>query len=358
MKTFTRMVLKDFFPVLLVSLIFFVMVLQLLDIFANLWKYLNNDVPMTQILKISMLYIPKCVSFVLPVSVLFSVSYILGNYFQNNELIAILNSGISLRQFVLPLIVLSLIMATASFFFEDRLVIPSFRLKRTLADEAMGESDSLNQSRVTLISGEEHFIYHADYYNDQLKSLSRPMVIERNPQGMLIKRIDADSARWVDDHWEFRNVRVYSNFDQEIPSMEQINFYQDPRLNEPPDTFQKKDGDVAEMTLRESRVWIQSLRKAGLPYKKEMTDYYSKYSFPMTIFIVTLLSCALGSRFRKNILLMSLLVSLGLSVLYYILGMVMSLMATYGYIPPMTGAWLGFLIFLSLGILLFRKART
>jgi len=352
------MVLKDFFPVLLVSIFFFVMVLQLLDIFANLWKYLNNDVPMDQILKISLLYIPKCVSFVLPVSVLFSVSYILGNYFQNNELIAILNSGISLRQFVLPLIILAIVMSVGSFFFEDRVVIPSFRQKRTLSEEALGENNSLNQSKVTLISGQERFIYHADYYNDQLKSLSRPLIIERDSQGMLTKRIDADSARWEEDQWVFRNARIYTNFDQDIPTVTVENVYKDPRLNEPPETFQKKEGDIAEMTLKEARIWITSLKKAGLPYKKEMTDYYSKYSFPMTIFIVTLLSCALGSRFRKNILLMSLLVSLGLSVLYYILGMVMSLMATYGYIPPMTGAWLGFLLFLSLGILLFRKART
>jgi len=360
MKTFTRMILKDFFPVMLVSLLFFVMVLELVDIFGNLWQYLNNDVDPAVIFRIYLLYIPKSISYVLPVSILFSVSYILGNYFQNNELIAILNSGVSLRVFVLPLIFLSLLLTLGSFYFEDRVVIPTFRKKAELSNEALGIVSSLNNSRVTLISGKEHFIYHADFYNDQLMTLSRPLLIERDEEGNLFRRIDADSAKWDAErnYWVFRNVRIYKNFDQDKPELEVLNSFSDPRFDEPPETFRKKEGNIAEMTLEEARIWITSLKKAGLPYRKELTDYYGKFSFPFTIFIVTLLSCALGSQFKKNILLMSLLVSLGLSVIYYILQMVLSLMATYGYIPPLTGAWAGFVLFLAFALYLFRRAKT
>lgn len=352
------MVLKDFFPVFLVSLIFFVMILQLLDLFSNLWKYLNNDVPLSLMLRISLLYLPKCVSFVLPVTILFSVSYILGQYFQNNELIAILNSGISLGQFVRPFLFIGLLFSLFSFFFEDRMVIPSYRLKKELSDQASGIVLSLNNSQVTLISGEERFVYHAEFYNDQQQSLSRPLLIERDKEGLLLRRIDGDSATWNGTNWEFRNARIYSDFNSSRPRLEQKNRFSDPRMNEPPESFRRREGDIAQMTLDESRIWIRSLRKAGLPYRKELTDYYSKFSFPLTSLIVTLISCALGSRFRKNILLMSLLVSLGMAVLYYILQMILSLMSTYGYLPPLTGAWLGFILFLALGIFMFSRARS
>ena len=40
MKTIYRMVLTTFILVFLVSVLFFVLVVQLLDLFTNLWRYL------------------------------------------------------------------------------------------------------------------------------------------------------------------------------------------------------------------------------------------------------------------------------------------------------------------------------
>ena len=49
MKTLHIMVLKNFIPVLLVSLFFFVFVIELVDLFQNLWRYINLEVPMSRV---------------------------------------------------------------------------------------------------------------------------------------------------------------------------------------------------------------------------------------------------------------------------------------------------------------------
>jgi lipopolysaccharide export system permease protein len=74
--------------------------------------------------------------------------------------------------------------------------------------------------------------------------------------------------------------------------------------------------------------------------------------------MVTFLSSALGGSFRKNILLMSLLSSLVLTVIYYVFQMVMVIFANLGFISPMAGAWAPFIFFSAAGIWLFRIART
>jgi lipopolysaccharide export system permease protein len=71
-----------------------------------------------------------------------------------------------------------------------------------------------------------------------------------------------------------------------------------------------------------------------------------------------MISSIVGSRFRKNILLMSLLVSLSLAVVYYIAGLISGLLATSGMIPPWAGAWAAFVIFVVLTLIGFRYART
>ena len=298
---------------------------------------------------------PMCFPF--PFS--FSVTYTLGNYFANNELIAILNSGISLFRLSLPVLVLGLAVSLGSFLFDQYVVIDTYRLKNELTSELTGSGVNYNNSQVTIMTDGGERIYHALFYNDSSRELSRPMVLEREEGGRLVRRIEADRAQWDGGQWKFLNVRIYGDFTREKgPELAVMNEFTDPVLNEPPETFRRDLRNVEEMTLNDAREWINSQIKAGLPYKESLTDYYRRYSFALTSFIVTLISCALGSRFKKNILLMSLLSSLGLSVVYYILQMITALMATYGTVSPLMGAWLGFILFLLGGIILFRHAPT
>jgi lipopolysaccharide export system permease protein len=66
----------------------------------------------------------------------------------------------------------------------------------------------------------------------------------------------------------------------------------------------------------------------------------------------------MGGRFRKNILLMSLLTSLGAAVLFYVSEMITMMMAKLGYIPPFVGAWFPVMMFIVVGGLLLRSAKT
>ena len=45
MSTLYGMIVKAFIPVLIVTMLFFILILQLVDVFTNLSKYINNDVP-------------------------------------------------------------------------------------------------------------------------------------------------------------------------------------------------------------------------------------------------------------------------------------------------------------------------
>jgi len=112
------------------------------------------------------------------------------------------------------------------------------------------------------------------------------------------------------------------------------------------------------MQLGEARDWVTRLQSAGLPHRRVLTEYYSRISFAFTPFIVAMLAAAVGSRFRKNVLLLSLLVSLSLAVGYYVLGMVLSLMSAAGHIQPLAAAWLPLALFAALGATLFRLARS
>jgi len=96
----------------------------------------------------------------------------------------------------------------------------------------------------------------------------------------------------------------------------------------------------------------------ALPYHEYLSQYYRRFSFPFTTFIVLFFSVSIGGRFKKNILLMSLLVSLGLAVLYYVTEMMTMIFAKWEYISPLAGAFLPLFIFTVLSVAMLKIART
>jgi len=359
MRILRRMLLRQFIPILLVALLFFVMLLQLIDVFGNIWRYFANDVSFREVLKIALLYTPKCVSFAIPVSFLFAISYTLGLFYANNELFAIFGSGVSLYRLVLPFLTFGIILSIGGFWFDDAVVIPTYQKKNQEYSLAVQQVTSLSQAKVTVTSPDQRVVYFADYYNDAQTRLQGVTVVVRDSSMNLVSRIDASWAEWVGARWILHECRGFF-WDEGTKALtdEKQNVYDSPLYGEPPDTFRKLSRSVEEMNRAESERYVTMIRRAGLTYRDALTDYYRKFSFACTPFIVAFIASSLGGAFKKNILLMSLLSSLVISVVYYVAQMVMDILAKNGVVPPLFGAWAPFALFLVLGFMLFRTART
>lgn len=355
--TLHGMLLRSFFPVLLISVAFFVTILQLVDIFQNITRYIDLEVPFAEVLRVQLLYLPKSLHFSVPMSLLFSVAFTLGSLYANNELIAVLGAGVSLRAFVMPLIISGVLLSAGSFFFEEYVVIDTLRQKNELEQQLLNVSQSTSNSNVTRLSAAARVVYHADYYNDATESLSGAVIVERDDDGEVVSVISAKTARWTEGGWEIQFGRFFfwenGELVERFASREVV-----PTLVLNPSAFRRRGKDIDELRLADAQLWIESQRDAGLPYREDLTKYHERFSFALTPFIVMFLSSAIGGRFRKNILLMSLLVSLSVSVVYYVIQMVAGLMAYSGYLSPILGAWAGFLVFFVLGVTLFRLSRT
>ncbi|MDR1932581.1 MAG: LptF/LptG family permease [Spirochaetales bacterium] len=360
MKTLAVMVVRSFIPVFIVALSFFVLILEMVDLFANLWRYLNQDVSFAQIMMIQLMYLPKCVSFATPISVLFSTAYCLGESYSRNELIAVFGAGIPLFRFVIPLLAIGVVVSFLGFVFEENYVIDTFRQKNQMVKDALNESVTFSNSNVTVLGENIRTIYHTDYYNDQNNSLTGLIVTKRSEEGGFLQRIDAESALWNEEEgvWKLTKVRVFTVTAQDTIKELDYETLTDRDLTLPPENFRTVTNSVEEMRREEAKEWIEKLRRAGLPYREALTAYYNRFSFTFAPLVVALLSSAIGGRFRKNILLMSLLSSLVFSVIYYVTQMVMRLLATHGYIAPVVGAWFALILFLVFGVLLMRNART
>ena len=355
--TLHTMLLRSFVPVLLIALAFFVTILQLVDLFAEITTYIDREIPFREVFRVQALYVPSSLHFALPMGLLFAVAFTLGTLYSNNELIAVFGSGVSLRSFVMPLVGIGLLLRGGAFLFEEHVVIDTLSRKNALEQELLNISSSRSNSNVTRLGSGSRLLYHADFYNDENLSLSNALLVERDAAGVVQRIVSARSARWTGSLWEVQNARVFERageqFTERFAQSEEL-----PDFTLTPAAFRRIGRDIEEMRLAEARAWIESQRSAGLPYREDLTKYHERFSFSLTPFIVVLIATAVGGRFRKNILLMSLLVSLSVSVVYYVTQMVSGLLAYSGQISPIFGAWAGVLLFILIGLSLSRLSRT
>jgi lipopolysaccharide export system permease protein len=353
--TLDRYLVRQFLPIFAVAVGMFMFVLSLIDLFAHLVRYLNYEVPFSQIMKISAFYLPKSFSYALPISLLFASAYTLGDLYARNELTSIFSSGIPFWRFSMSLVIIGFVASIFSFFFDDNLVVPTLQVKNELSRRFLRQTKAENNSDIVIKARNGQLIYSIDYYDYTAKVLNGISIVEQDSSGNFISLIRAQRATWTGEYWDFVNPLIYSweeGFLRAKP-LPPTDAYR-----EEPDIFRRNAVKAEELPVMQERLLIKDLKAAGLPYMEAQADYYHRFSYCTISFIVMVLSISMGGRFRKNILLMSLLASLSSAVVFYVMEMLSMMMAKMGYIPTLVGAWFPVVVFIALGLLLLIWAKT
>ena len=167
----------------------------------------------------------------------------------------------------------------------------------------------------------------------------------------------ATSASWRVDHWDVSGASFYRKTADgyEEGDIDHDHLF---RLMEPPETFRSNAISVEAVTVKEAKEYIRRLDASGLPSGKAKSEYYKRYAFPFIILVVVLLAVGLSGKTRKNVLLVSMALSIGAVVLFYVMQMVTMLMAHFGTVPPVFGAWFPVVFFIFVSAVLLRYART
>jgi lipopolysaccharide export system permease protein len=350
-----RYLVKQFIPFFFIALSMFMLILVLIDLFMNLWRYLNYEVPLGEILRVCLYYLPKSLSYALPVSLLFASAYTLGSLYGRNELITVFTSGIPFWRFCVPFLFIGIIASFFSFFFDDRVVIPTLKMKNELSRTLLHQERTENNSDIVIKARNGNLFYSVDFLDSNTGSLNGILIREKDESGNLISLIRAPSAYWRGDYWDFVDAVIYEWKDSFflVRNLEPTTAY-----NDPPDAFRRNLVNAEELQVRDAGLLVNDLRMAGFPVSIALSEYYHRFSFPTASFVVMVLSISMGGRFKKNILLMTLLASLSAAVVFFVVEMISMMMSRLGYIPPIAGAWFPVLVFNVIGLLLLRSAKT
>jgi len=383
-KYIAEVLIKNF----LISIIFFLGVYLFSNIFAELPSLLkrsdyNDYVTVPNVIHYYSLKIPDFFLTVLPFAFLFATSYTLGKFYRNNEIIAFISSGLSLTRITFIVVVIGFIISLSVMFLNFS-VIPSYNYKSALVEEKLYRKVRIEDEDRIQTYGDNGINYFARIFNAREKVFIGIILLKSSDQSVSVlekkrlkiedienlsveeqiktisKEIDfnltdsfsyswgvkANRMNWdeTSEKWVLQNG-IYWEWDKNgnITKIEKFDIKIIDEIKEKPSFFAKDTKNIKEMNVNEFLEHIDKLKKSKQPYKKDLVEFYSeKYSKPFSVFILALLATSIGKAFsRKNLLIMTLLLSFLIALVYYLLINIGISIGKEGVLPPFIASFSG-----------------
>jgi lipopolysaccharide export system permease protein len=248
-----------------------------------------------------------------------------------------------------------MIFSVFSFFFEDAVVVPTLRMKKDLSRQLLQSQEKQSSSDVVIKTNGGRLIYAVDYFDRISETLNGLTIIELDEDNRFNSFVRASKAEWNGSSWSLSGSVMYEYRGEFI---KMLPLDQNSKFTAEPEMFRRGAIAAEDLKAGDVALLIRDLENSGLPAASARTDYHHRFSFSTVSFVVVFLSVTLGGRFKKNILLMNLLASLGTAVVFYVIEMVTMMSARVGILPPVAGAWTPVFVCIAAGFFLLRYAKT
>ena len=319
------------------------------DLFSNLDRYMSYNVTFLRALSITLLYFPEAFLLAMGPSFLFAVTYHLSMLHANYEIMAVLNAGVSFQRILRPVIILAILLSALYFGFNELVAIPSTNekdLKMQLVTDSTGSS---NNQDIALSDMQSGYMVYASVYSDSNQTLFNVTLVESSPEGRLERRTDARRAVYDPEaeRWTFFDAYVYTPSGNTVDGVDIMHF--DAQRNEvlllEPQLFRNVSNEISKMSLRLARAYLARMKTLNPEeYAKLGTEYYKRLFSCLSPLIMIMIACSINYRFKKNVLFFSLVCSICVAVVYFVVQMMTVMMADQGVIAPQLGTLIPFAV--------------
>jgi lipopolysaccharide export system permease protein len=354
-----KYVLGGFWRNLLIGFIAFTVIYVTVDVSEKSDDYYDNHATLAEVMSYYAYTLPWIILLTMPISVLLSTVFTLGRLSRENELTALVSSGMPITRIARPILVSAFLISIAALLFSEFLVpFANRRAERimTVDIEKSRKQESFKYRKNLHYQGEGNRTWFAERYDIRLSVLLNVVLLEHEGS-RLVRRVDAKKAFWDGSKWVFMDgaIREFNETGETVTTFQRREM---PQLPEKPDDIAKEEIDPEGMNFLELHDYIDKVRRGGGNVDKYLVDLYFKFSFPFTSFIFAVIGIALSSAKRKPSMATGFGLTLLISFMYYGILRVGQSLGHSGVLHPLLGAWMGNLIFIAIGaVLLYRANR-
>ncbi len=337
MKKLDTYLVTTFLQLLFTTLTLLTFIMLLFDVFSNLERYLQGEFTFINILVPTLMFIPEAISFTLPPAALFASTYMLSMMYANNEMIILSNSGFSFFRIILPLVITAFILTLLFFGFNETFT-RKFKVERNTYVETLLSPTTPSYTNGIILSDEEgRYILYAKRFNEDTKTLSNLTLFLFDEGGALSERVDAASAQYSVNGWNARKVQSYRIGSDQVLSLHQEDSSELSYLDLTPQVIGQRSVDINTMDLNDAYAYIQSLKRVhNQAFTGYAVDFYQRLTMNLAPLILIMISCTTVIPWKKNVLVLSIITSISIAVIYYVLTLSGTILARQELVEPQT----------------------
>lgn len=355
LKRIDTYIIKKFLGTYFFSIILILSISVVFDLTEKLDKFYDHDAPLKAIIvDYYFNFIPYYMNMFSPLFTFIAVIFFTSKMATNTEIIAILASGVSFRRLMLPYFLSASIIASISFVVGGYIIPPGNKKRLTFEDQYISKFKTDNARNVQM-EVEKGVIMYIERY-EITNNTGYRFSLEKFDGKKLVSRLTAETISWDSAYnWKISNYLQRDFIDMRESISKGIS--KDTIIKVQPEEFFITSLESPQMTNNELGSYLERQKDRGVGNIQGFeNEYYKRYSMPLAAFIMTLIGVSLSSRKVRGGMGLHLGVGLALSSLYILFSTMSTSFSVSGSMTSFTAVWLPNVVFLFIGIYLYRTA--
>lgn len=347
--------IKKFIGTYFFSIFLILSIAVVFDINEKLDSFLN---PNCSLYKIVFHYyanfIPFYANLFSSLFVFISVIFFTSKLAQDNEIISMFASGMSFKRLLKPYMFSAAIISLISLLLNNFIIPIGAKYRLDFEDEYISSKKAKYATIVQLEVKKDELIFMRSY--DAETCMGYEFALEKYHKKDLVSRMTADNVKYVgNSHWLINNYRIRNFTDS--TEVDKVGTQIDSIIPIEPSDFVIGKHDMETMTTPQLINHISRLKSRGIGnYTLFEMEVYNRIASVFSAFILTFMGVVLSSKKKKNGMGINIAIGVSLCFIYIFMMTMTTTFAVGGDMPPLLAAWIPNIIFVVIGLLLYRNA--
>lgn len=355
LKRLDTYIIAKFLGTFFFSIVLILSIAIVFDLTEKLDDFFDNNAPLKAIIfDYYVNFIPFYMNMFTPLFTFISVIFFTSKMAGNTEIVAILSSGVSFWRFMRPYFISAAVIAIMSFILGGFIIPHANKTLLEFENKYVKKFKSENAHNVQM-EVEKGVILYIERY-EMSRNKGYRLSLEKFDGKHLVSRLTAESASWDSAYnWKLETYlqRDFDGMKETITQGESL----DTTIMLQPSEFFITSDEAPEMTNTQLRNYLERQKERGVGNIQAFADeYYKRYSMPLAAFIMTLIGVSLSSRKVRGGMGLHLGIGLALSALFVLFSTLSTSFSVNGTLSPLLAVWLPNILFLTVGIFLYRSA--
>ena len=340
----------------------FIALVLIFDVFTTfeLWRFIAANRASTRTVAEYLFYLlPLLTVELFPGSVLVAALMTYAVIAKRKEAVAWWSSGQSVYRLMAPGFAFAMIMATGSWFIQERIMPQSNIRQDALRARIRGNiaQMSMGADRRWLVSADGSRIYAYDF-DDRRQVLIKPSIYEFDGQQIQLRRvINGEEGKWLANNTFEVSKAQWLSLDQPTVAREAADQLQITGVD-PPSAFKPTVDRPSQLDTNGLRNYVAALKVRGADTATLAVALQHKYASPFTVLVMALIGMPLAIEFGRKSTVIALCSAVVVSLAFWLISSGFQQLGEHSLLPPPAAVWTPIVMFACGGLYFISRVRT